>query len=164
VNSRRILSFVSGKQRFNYRVAGLVLRRGHLLVCREDRDDFVMLPGGRVEFGEASDFALAREIKEELKCAGRIGRLLFSVENFFERAGEQFHELAHYYAIELPGNFPFPAYGPALITQDEGHELTFNWVKLEPGALAGVNLLPKWLRSRFDDLPSQTEHLIVDER
>ncbi len=164
MNKRRMLSFVSDKERFNFRVAGVALRNGHVLVCREDADNFVLLPGGRVEFGEASDLALLREIKEELQCAVSVGRLLFNVENFFLREGEQFHELARYYAIELPDDFPFEKDGPCLTTRDEGHELTFEWIKADSEALARINLLPEWLRERFGDLPSTTEHLIVDER
>lgn len=164
MNKRRMLSFVSDKERFNYRVAGLVLHKGHLLVCREDDNDFTLLPGGRVEFGEASDLALRREIGEELKCPAHVGRLLFSVENFFEREGELFHELAHYYALELPGDFPFVTGRAALVTHDEGHLLTFDWIPAQTGELEQINLLPQWIRSRLDDLPLQSEHLIVDER
>ena len=64
---RTMLSFVVGTNRFNYRVAGIALRDGHVLVCREDDDDWVMLPGGRVEMGEPTTTALVREIAEELQ-------------------------------------------------------------------------------------------------
>ncbi|VAW18234.1 hypothetical protein MNBD_ALPHA12-1175 [hydrothermal vent metagenome] len=164
MDKRHALCILFGTNRFNYRTAGVILRNGHVLVCREDDKDFTMLPGGRVELGEASDIALKREITEELGCSGRIGRLIFSVENFFALTGEQFHEIGKYYSVTLPDDFPFETEKPCMITHDEGHVLTFNWVKLEAGALAGVNLLPKWLRTRFDGLPAQTEHLIVDER
>jgi len=100
-DNRWTISFLNGKSRFNYRVAGVALRNGHVLVCREDADDFVLLPGGRVEFGEASDLALLRETKEELQCVVSVGRLLFSVENFFLREGEQLHELARYYNCRM---------------------------------------------------------------
>ncbi len=164
MNKRRMLSFVSDHKRFNYRTAGVILRNRHVLVCREDDKDFTMLPGGRVELGEPSDIALKREILEELGCYGRVGRLVFSVENFFDLTGEQFHEIAKYYTVTLPDQFPFETDRPCMITHDEGHVLTFDWVPLQEDALAGVNLLPKWLRARFGDLPSQTEHLIVNER
>ena len=72
---RVLLSFPVGATRFNYRVAAIALRKGHVLACREDDDDYVMLPGGRVEMGEASPVALAREIAEELRVAGEIGPL-----------------------------------------------------------------------------------------
>src|ERR1700709_600932 len=121
--TRTMLSFVVGATRFNYRVAGVALRDGHVLTCREDDDDYVMLPGGRVEMGEASPVALAREIAEELHATGEIGRLLYTVENFFEREGQRFHEIAAYYVVTLPESVPFRSGSVAFETEDEGHRL-----------------------------------------
>jgi len=64
--TRHILSFPIDGQRFNYRVAAIIIVDGHVLVCDENDDGYSMLPGGRVEIGEPSDVALAREIVEEL--------------------------------------------------------------------------------------------------
>lgn len=161
---RTMLSFLTGTHRFNYRVAGVALRDSHVLVCREDDEDFVMLPGGRVELGEPSEVALRREINEELQCTGQIDRLLFTVENFFARGGEQFHEIALYYAISLPDSFPFEIGRPSLITHDEGHVLTIDWVPAHDEVLTSLNLLPEWIRPRFGNLPNAPDHLIVDER
>ncbi|MCF6302831.1 MAG: NUDIX domain-containing protein [Devosiaceae bacterium] len=164
MSNRWALSFLRGEDKFNYRVAGIVIRDGHVLVCREDDQDYVFLPGGRVEFGEVSEKALEREIDEELHCSGEVGNLLFSVENFFELSGEHFHELAKYYALELPVDFPFVTGKSCRTTFDEGHELTFYWVAVEGGALDGINLLPKWIRGRLGDLPLSAQSLIEDER
>lgn len=168
IEPRTILSFLEGKRRFNYRVAGIALHAGHVLVCREDEEDFVLLPGGRVEMGEASDVSLAREITEEMRCVGEVGQLMFTVENFFLREGEEFHEMGHYYLMDLPADFLFETRkavnGPALVTHDEGHVLTFDWVPIEQNALAEINLMPKWLQRRLLTLPDRVEHLIVDER
>lgn len=150
--------------RFNYRVAGIIIRDGHVLTCRQDDEDYVMLPGGRIEHGEVSDISLVREIEEELKCVGKIGRLLFSVENLFIRDDENFHEIGKYYLVDLPHEFPFVLDGPTLTTFDEGHELTFYWVPIVGDSLAEINLLPKWTRSRLADLPERTENLVEDER
>jgi len=158
-----MLSFVVGATRFNYRVAGIALRQGHVLVCREDNDDYTMLPGGRVEMGEPSPVALAREVAEELRCAASIGSLLYTVENFFERAGQHFHELAAYYRIELPDAFPFARDGIVFETHDEGHRLTFEWIDVSGDDLVRVNLLPAWMRERLRTLPQATEHLIMRE-
>lgn len=159
-----MLSFVTGRRRFNYRTAGIALRDNHVLICREDKDDYTLLPGGRVEFGERSDVSLGREIEEELKTTGEVGELLFTVENFFERDGQVFHELGHYYRVELPNAFPFKSDQVCLTTQDEGHDLHFAWVPLSDDQLSEWNLQPRWLRSRLGQLPETTEHLIIDER
>lgn len=162
---RTMLSFVVGASRFNYRVAGIATRDDRVLTCREDNDDYVMLPGGRVEMGEPSPVALAREIAEELHCTASIGALLYTVENFFERDGQRFHEIALYYRIELPADFPFESDGSvALETEDEGHRLRFQWVPVEGNALRDINLLPRWMIDRLADLPAATAHLIMHEQ
>ena len=163
-DTRMMIHFPVGERLFNHRVAGVALRDGHVLVCREDNDSFTLLPGGRVEFGESSRTSLEREVAEELQSPARIGRLLFTVENFFERAAWTFHEIALYYELLLPDQFPFLAGRSSLVTEDEGHQLAFDWVPADPDALGRHNLLPQWIRSRFGDLPETPEHLIVDER
>lgn len=161
---RTMLSFRTGTERFNYRVAGIAMRQGHVLACREDDDDYLLLPGGRVEFGEASDMALLREMEEELKCRGRVATHIFTAENFFEREGETFHEIGVYYTIELPESFPFRTEEACLVTQDEGHDLSFVWLPARPEALGAANLLPRWLHPHLARLPDRHRHLVVDER
>jgi len=160
---RTMLSFVVGAGRFNCRVAGIALRDGRVLTCREDEDDWVMLPGGRVEMGEPSAAALAREIAEELDCTAEIGPLVYTVENFFDRAGERFHEIGLYYRIILPDTFPYRPRGVCFDTEDEGHRLRFEWVKTEPAALRRIALRPNWLGGRLGELPAAAQHLVMHE-
>ena len=160
---RTMISFVVGPGKFNYRVAGVVLRDGYVLTCREDDDDYVMLPGGRVEMGEATTIALAREVAEELHTHADIRRLLFVVENFFVHQGISVHEIGAYYLIDLPDAFPFRRGGVCLETEDEGHRLRFEWVPVEGDGLQRFNLLPPWLDEKLRALPEAPEHLILHE-
>ncbi|MGH7825621.1 MAG: (deoxy)nucleoside triphosphate pyrophosphohydrolase [Candidatus Binatia bacterium] len=62
-------------------VAGLIFRRGKLLVCqRNESGPFPMkweFPGGKVEIGEICADALRRELKEELGIqVGKISEVL----------------------------------------------------------------------------------------
>jgi 8-oxo-dGTP diphosphatase len=43
-----------------------ILRGGKVLVAHKKGASNTFLPGGHVEFGEPSDFALRRELKEEM--------------------------------------------------------------------------------------------------
>jgi 8-oxo-dGTP diphosphatase len=60
-------------------VAALIRREGRVLMSRRRADQAMPLlwefPGGKVEPGEAPDAALAREVREELGCEARVGRI-----------------------------------------------------------------------------------------
>jgi 8-oxo-dGTP pyrophosphatase MutT (NUDIX family) len=160
---RTMLSFAADGTRFNYRVAGAAIRDGHVLVDRENDDDYCMLPGGRVEMGEASDVALAREIAEELAMPATIGPLLFTYESFYGREGERYHELSFIYAIELPVDIRPGGPQPFLIREDEGKLLQFSWLPLDGPALNQARLMPPWLPERLRTLSGMPEHVIFHE-
>jgi 8-oxo-dGTP pyrophosphatase MutT (NUDIX family) len=160
---RTMLSFAADGTRFNYRVAGAAIRDGHVLVDRENDDDYCMLPGGRVEMGEASDVALAREIAEELAMPATIGPLLFTYESFYGREGERYHELSFIYAIELPPDIRPGGPQPFLVREDEGKLLQFSWLPLDGPALSQARLMPPWLPERLRTLSGMPEHVIFHE-
>lgn len=66
---------------------------GKILVCHKKGKDYYFLPGGHVEFGESSEYALKRELQEELdlkiKKCGYIG----GSEHIFIEDGIRRHEI-----------------------------------------------------------------------
>lgn len=163
MSARHVISFPIEGQRFNFRVAGIIIVDGHVLVCREDDDTYCMLPGGRIELGEDSALSLAREMEEELAMPTELGRMIATSESFYRREGEDFHELGFFYAVTLPGQGP-NGRSPWLKRFDEGHDLSFDWVPLAGDALEKVNLLPRWLPGFLRNLPQQLVHVTHDER
>jgi 8-oxo-dGTP pyrophosphatase MutT (NUDIX family) len=162
--SRHIISFPIDGQRFNYRVAAVIIVNGHVLVCDEDDDGYCMLPGGRVELGEPSRLSLEREIAEEIELPGRVGDLLMTSESFYRREGEDFHELGLFYRADLPADALPNGQAPWLVTHDEGHELRFHWLALDGDGLETLNLQPMWLREVLRRLPDHLTHVVYDER
>ncbi|MCX7601593.1 MAG: NUDIX domain-containing protein [Meiothermus sp.] len=140
--------------RFNYRVGGVVIQHQQVSVCHEPQGEFWYLPGGRVELGEEARAALAREISEELKVRPKVGRLLWVVENFFELSGCHFHEVALYFALDLPLQ-PTP---DPLLGQEGGQDLWFRWIPLHN--LPQTNLKPDFLKSALRALPVRTQHIV----
>lgn len=163
MTGRHVISFPIEGQVFNYRVAAIIVADGHVLVCREDDDDYVMLPGGRVELGEASAVSLAREIAEEIALPAEIGAMVATSESFYAGRGEDYHELGFFYLVTLPGQRP-DGNSPWLVRHDEGHELQFHWVPLEGDALEAINLLPPWLPDFIRGQPTAPIHVVHDER
>ena len=160
---RQMVHFPLGDRLFNYRVAGIALRQGHVLICREDDDDYVMLPGGRVEMGEPSTVALERELAEELQSPATIGRLAYTVENFFRHEGRTVHELGAYYLIELPVDYPFRSGGVVRETEDAGMRLQFEWIDLAGDGLAERHLRPRFMIEKLRRIPPVAEHVIFHE-
>lgn len=154
------LTFDDGIERVNVRCAGIIRHDHHVLVVREDDDDFVCLPGGRVQRGESSLDAIHREMDEELKAKIEQPQLRYVLENFFWRYGKRFHEFGFYYEVEKPHHVPFTP-GICLRGEDDGKALSFEWVRTDPAALAQINLHPIALRTRLSSLPQDLMHECV---
>lgn len=163
MTARHVLSFPMKEGRFNFRVAGIIIADGHVLICCEDQDDYAMLPGGRVELGEDSRLSLTREIAEEIALPAEIGPMIATSESFYRRENEDFHELGFFYAVMLPGQGP-NGNSPWLERQDEGHDLQFHWVSLAGDGLEKFNLQPHWLPDFLRNLPKGHAHIVFDER
>lgn len=138
-----------------YRVGGIVVHDGHLLVEHDTRHGFCFVPGGRVEYGENAVGALARELREELGEEATIGRLVLVADNLFEIDGDWFQEASLYFLIEL-------ASGSRIFEQDgtfEGGEsgTVFQWLPLAD--LEQANLLPPFLRQLVRATPESTEYI-----
>jgi 8-oxo-dGTP pyrophosphatase MutT (NUDIX family) len=146
----------------NYRVAGVCINDGHVLLHREEQDDFWVTPGGRPHLFESSRDALLREMDEEIGTRVTILRLLWIVENFFVHAAVRFHEISFYYQIALAEDSPFRD----LSTDFTGHEgdvtLLFHWFRIDE--LERVRLHPTFLKSALAALPDSPVHIIhVDQ-
>ena len=146
----------------NYRVAGVCVHEDHVLLHREEKDDFWVMPGGRSHQYELSRDALIREMDEEILTRVEILRLLWVVENFFEYFGERLHEIAFYYQMSLPENSPFRDVEEDFTGQEGDVTLFFHWFRIDE--IAGVRLPPTFLRTALNALPDSPVHIIhVDQ-
>lgn len=157
------LTFDEGNKRVNVRCAAIIRREGHVLVVREDDDDFVCLPGGRIQRGESSLAAIHREMKEELNADIEAPQLKYVLENFFWRYNKRFHEFAFYYEVEPPAHVPFVTEGVCQTGEDDGKLLSFEWVPYTANHLCRVNLHPLSMRTRLLVLPDDFEHATVTD-
>ncbi len=154
---RRMITVADEGTRFNYRVAGVALDDGRVLLHRSEQDDFWALPGGRVELCELAEEALRREMQEELGIAVRVERLLWVTENFFVDRGIRNHELGLYFLMVLPPDSHllkalFPFHG----MEGELH-LIFDWFRLD--VLDTLPLYPTFLRAGLRSIPAGVEHI-----
>lgn len=163
-----MISVPVGSGKFNFRVAGVWLHEGHVLLQGDPSGDFWCLPGGRVELMEPAEVALRRELREELALGDetRIGRLLWVMQNFFQTPdwGDS-HELGLYFLFT-------PAPGDVARLADKAREhpcaepdspLRFRWF-----ALADLPtrrpILPAPLNTALLDLPTTPQLITHDGR
>ena len=143
-------------------MAGVCIQDGHVLLHRDDKDDFWVMPGGRPRLFESSLDALVREMKEEITTHVEVLRLLWVVENFFEYVGERMHEVSFYYQMSLPEESPYRNAGMDFTGQEGDVTLLFHWFRIDE--IERVRLLPTFLRNALGALPDSPVHVIhVDQ-
>ena len=54
------ISFVSGQDKYNYRVCAIILSGNKILAMHDERSPYYYLPGGRVRMGETAEHAVIR--------------------------------------------------------------------------------------------------------
>lgn len=160
---RKMIKIDAKPRFFNFRVAGLAFRQGHVLVHRAAHELFWTFPGGRAEIGETSAETLIREMDEELECTARIERLLWTVENFFHFEKRDYHELGFYYLMHLPDSFPFAPERIIHRIKNAKNDIEFKWVPARSDHLAQLPLQPDFIAGRIDSLPMSSEHVIWHE-
>lgn len=161
-----MLTFDVQGKRFVYRVSGVAIIDGRVLVHQfEGEDDFYVLPGGRVDVREPAEEALAREMLEELGCEGRVGRLLWVLDNLFTDKGVDHHALELIFEITLPDGCMQASGEPWTGTEEdfdmaagEGLELYFQWKPLED--LATLDIKPGCLRQMLRELPKHPVYVL----
>ena len=57
------ISYLTGQDKFNYRVCAVMLSNNRILTMHDERSPYFYLPGGRVRMGETAERAVVREVR-----------------------------------------------------------------------------------------------------
>ena len=154
-----MIMFSNGEVTFMYRVGGIAVHDGRLLVEHNIKHGFCFVPGGRVEYGENAAQALSRELDEELGGGIQIKRLVIVSDNLFELDGIRYQEVGLYFLMDFSREHPilgregrFEAAEPNLVYQ---------WLTLDE--LEEVELFPRFLRDLVRDIPQTPKYVIQSE-
>lgn len=137
---------------FSYRVAGICIQNGKVLLQKPSNDPGHAFPGGHVAFGETNEQTLIREFQEEIGADVRVGDLRWVAEIFFPWGEKPCHQICLYYDVMLE-NDQVPDDGMFIgKEQFEGRNFTleFHWVPLEQledievYPVDAAELLKKW--------------------
>lgn len=86
---------------------------------------FFVIPGGGLNFGEASEEGLVREIREELGCSVCDLRLITAMENRFTHRGVEGHEIIFTFTGRLADDTLYTS--DQILLVDGGESLVASW-------------------------------------
>ena len=117
---------------FSYRVGGILVHNGKILLQRPADDDYAII-GGHVTAMETSAETLKREFEEELHAKIAVDELLAIGEIYFFWGDKPCHQICLYYKVHLledsiPLDGVFHGYDEL---DNERIDLDFCWVPLD---------------------------------
>lgn len=150
------ISWSTPGETFNLRVAAVITHDRKILLCTVDGLGYWFLPGGRVRFGEPAQFALSRELAEELGRQFPAGRLALVVENIYRDSSLQ-HEVGLYYRLTWPATLSDS-------DLDGGTEPShrFRWAAVSE--LSSMRFEPAGLVPVLQGLGDGVRHVVLDPR
>lgn len=122
--NQHAISLPAGDSLFNFRVAGIAVLNGKLLLHKTAEDHFWSLPGGRCDMFEFSKETLQREMVEETGQEVEVQKMAWIVENFFEYRGIRHHEIGFYYRMRFTGL----THQDDFVFQDGDNTLLYRWI------------------------------------
>ena len=146
------ISYVSGSDKFNYRVCAVIISDGKLLAMHDERSPYYYLPGGRVKLGETAEQAVLREVWEELEITPAIVRPLWLNQAFFTEDVDHlhYHELCVYFLLDI-SQTDLLSRGDRFTLHEHDHTHVFEWLLFEH--LAHEYFYPIFLKTAIFDLP-----------
>ena len=155
------ITFDCDNLRFNYRIVGIGLHKGRVILQQVKGRDWWFMPGGRCALGESAADCLKREMAEELNSEVEIGRLVWVAEGFFHLDSRSYHELSLFFLVTFQENSPVLGIDEMHgIDQGDGNtvDVINKWHRLDK--LNEVVLYPEFLRLGLRNIPVATEHVI----
>ena len=148
---------------FSYRVAGIAVQSGKVLLQKPTNEDFYAFPGGHVEFGETNEETLVREFKEEIGADIKVGDLQWVAEVFFPWGESPCHQICLYYAIDITDE-DIPKDGMFMAKEHmEGRnfDIEFHWVPIEK--TAELEIYPADSAKLLPELGKGVKHFVYKE-
>ena len=149
---------------FSYRVAGILIRDGKVLLQKPTNDTGYAFPGGHVEFGETNEDTLIREFKEEIGADIKVKEIKWVAEIFFPWGDKPCHQICLYYIIELEDETQIPLDGKFIARERiEGRDfdIEFHWIPL--AEVKNVEVYPSNASELMEHIEEGVKHFVYKE-
>lgn len=149
---------------FSYRVAGIFVLDGKVLLQRTLDDPGYAFPGGHAAFSETNAETLVREFKEEISADVVVGDLKWVGEIFFPWQDKPCHQICLFYRIELMDNTQIPLDGSFIARESfdgKTFDLEFSWIPIEE--IDSIELYPPIAKELLLHLEDGVKHFVYKE-
>lgn len=149
---------------FSYRVGGLLIHHGKVLMQKPTDEDGYALIGGHVAFGETTTETLAREYKEEIGADINVERLFMVNESFFPWGNRPCQQINLYYLVSLKDENQIPLDGTFKALDELGNEcikLDMCWIPLED--VADKKIYPPQVKEYIVNPTDEIVHCVYKE-
>ena len=148
---------------FSYRVAGICIQNGKVLLQKPSNDTAYAFPGGHVAFGETNAQTLVREFQEECGVDISVGDLKWVAEVFFPWGDKPCHQICLYYMVHIQSNivtFDGMFIGKERI-EGRKFDLEFHWIPITE--LKNIDVYPTNVVELMDKINDGVQHFIYQE-
>ena len=150
-----------GEGVINIRVGAIITKDNHVLMVRNNRDNFFYSVGGRIQFGETAEQAVKREVREELGFEMEIDRLGFICEAYFygtigDKQERLIYEPAFYFYMIVPDDFELES----KTFLEDGSPEYLEWVPFD----TEKTVYPEFLKTELNNPSRETKYIVADER
>lgn len=149
---------------FSYRVAGVLIHNGKVLLQRPKDDTAYAIPGGHVALGETNEETLVREFKEEINVDIKVDTLKWVGEIFFPLGNKACHQICLFYNVSLTEKNDIPLDGTFWGTEqleDKSFKLEFYWIDVKN--IETIELYPVQAKKYLADGVNHVEHFVYKE-
>jgi 8-oxo-dGTP pyrophosphatase MutT (NUDIX family) len=156
--------FRSDNFMFSYRVAGILVQNGKVLVQKPDDSVAYAFPGGHVGLGETNAETLIREFKEEVGADIMVGELKWVEENFFLWGNKPCHQICLSHLVKLKDTAQIPLDGRFIskeYREDDEKAICFYWIPLDE--IKNINVYPANAAELLLYLDEGVKHFICRE-
>lgn len=149
---------------FSYRVAGICVQNGKVLIHKPANEDSFAFPGGHVAYGETNEETLIREFREEIGADISVNNLKWVQENFFPWGEKKCHQICLYYIVTINGgNIPTDGVftGREKLRSRGSSELEFYWKSIDE--LANIRMFPINAHQLLTEFDVGVHHFVSKE-
>ena len=149
---------------FSYRVGGLLIHNGKVLMQKLVGEDGYAFVGWHVALGETTAETIVREFKEEIGADINVERLFMVNENFFPWGNRPCQQINLYYLVSLKDENQIPLDKNFKAMDELGNErieIEMCWIPLED--IPSKNIYPTQAKEYIVNRPNEIVYFVYKE-